>query len=52
VDSPEYIQDSNVTVEDAGVREGREPNVGGFLMAAAFTVLVVVALSAIYTMLR
>ena len=51
-DSSEYIQDSRVTVEDTEVREGRETDVGGFLSAAAFTVLVVVVLSAIYTMLR
>ena len=51
-DSREYLQDSGEDVEGTGVREGREPDVGGFFMAAAFTILVVVVLSAIYTMLR
>ena len=51
-DSSEHLQDSGVGVEDIGVREGTGPNVGGFLMAAAFTLLVVAVLSAIYTMLR
>ena len=51
-DSQEHLQDSGVGVEDIGVGEGRGPNVGGFLMAAAFTIVVVAVLSAIYTMLR
>jgi hypothetical protein len=54
-DSPEYLQDSSVIVEDAtgmGARKGTEPNVSGFFQAAAFTILVVAVLSAIFTALR
>jgi len=51
-DSQECLQNSGEGVEDIGVREGREPNLGGFLLAAAFTILVLAILSAIRTMLK
>ena len=54
-DSPEYLPDSGTVVEDTvdmGVRQGRQLGVGGLLLAAAITLLVVTALSAIYTALR
>ena len=54
-DSPEYLLDSSVTVEgtlDMGVREGRGQGIGGLLLKAAITFLMVAALSAIYTTLR
>ena len=54
-DSPEYLLDSGAVVEgtvDMGVREGRGQGIGGLLLAAAFTILVVAVLSAIYTTLR
>jgi hypothetical protein len=57
-DSPEYPVDSSAVVEgtvDMDVREVREDRgqgVGGFLLTAVIIVLVVTALSAIYTSLR
>ena len=51
-DSQESLQDSGEGVEDIAFRDGREPNLGGFLLAAAFTILVLAILSATYTMLR
>lgn len=53
--SPEYPQDSSVTVEDQtemGTGRSGEPNVAGFLTAAAFTLLVIAVLSVIFTVLR
>ena len=54
-DSPEYLLDSGMAVEgavDTWVREGRGPGIGGLLLPAAMTFLVVAVLSAIYTTLR
>ncbi|MDA0988793.1 MAG: DUF2007 domain-containing protein [Chloroflexi bacterium] len=54
-DSPEYLRDSSVTVEDLtemGTSRSGEPNVAGFLTAAAFTILVIAVLSVIFTTLR
>ncbi len=54
-DSPEYLLDSGAAVEGTvgmGVRKGSGQGVGGLLLMAAFTILVVVAFSAIYTTLR
>ena len=51
-DSQEYLVDSGAVVEDTGTIEGRGQGVGGLLLTAVIIILVVTALSAIYTTLR
>ena len=54
-DPPESLLDSGAVAEgtaDMGIVEGRGQGVGGLLLTAVLTILVVAALSAIYTTLR
>jgi hypothetical protein len=54
-DSQGYSTDSDAVVEgtvDTGASEGRGQGIGGLLLTAALTLLVVVALSALYTTQR